>query len=157
MIAVAAMARNRAIGHEGKIPWHLPADLRFFKRTTLGHVVLMGRRTFDSIGRPLPGRDNVVLSRRELDVPGVQRIASFAEVVEPADGRRLYVIGGAEIYRALLPRCAEVLLTHVDMEPEADTFFPAFEADFSAGELIENGPDYEIRRYVRRESDQSAG
>jgi dihydrofolate reductase len=150
MIAIAAMARNRAIGHAGRIPWHLPADLKFFKRTTLGHVIVMGRKTFDSLGRPLPGRENVVLSRQPLDVPGVRRAASPDEIVEPADGRKLFVIGGAEIYRALLPRCAEVLLTVVNLEPEADTFLPEFEADFTLAEVVESDAEMEIRRYVRR-------
>jgi len=150
MIAIAAMARNRAIGHEGRIPWHLPADLKFFKRTTLGHVIVMGRKTFDSLGRPLPGRENVVLSRRPLDVPGVRRAASLDEIVEPADGRKLFVIGGAEIYRALLPRCDEVLLTVVNLEPEADTFLSEFEADFELVEVLEANAEMEIRRYVRK-------
>jgi len=150
MIAIAAMALNRAIGHEGRIPWHLPADLKFFKRTTLGHVIVMGRKTFDSLGRPLPGRENVVLSRRPLDVPGVRRAASFDEIVEPTDGRKLFVIGGAEIYRALLPRCDEVLLTVVNLTPEADTFLPEFEADFELAEVLEANAEMEIRRYVRK-------
>ncbi len=149
MIAIAAMARNRAIGCEGRIPWHLPADLKFFKRTTLGHVILMGRKTFDSLGKPLPGRENVVLSRSEIFLPGVKVIAGFDAITEPADGRRLYVIGGAEIYRALLPRCTELLLTRVDLDPVADTFFPPFEQDFAVAECLERGDGYEIRRYVR--------
>ena len=150
MIAIAAMALNRAIGREGRIPWHLPADLKFFKRTTLGHVIVMGRKTFDSLGRPLPGRENVVLSRCPLNVPGVRRAASLDEIVEPADGRKLFVIGGAEIYRALLPRCDEVLLTVVNLEPEADTFLPEFEADFELAEVLEANAEMEIRRYVRK-------
>jgi dihydrofolate reductase len=150
VIAIAAMAQNRAIGHKGRIPWHLPADLKFFKRTTLGHVIVMGRKTFDSLGRPLPGRENVVLSRRPLDVPGVRRAASPDEITEPADGRKLFVIGGAEIYRALLPRCAEVLLTVVNLEPEADTFLPEFEADFALAGALESNAEMEIRRYVRK-------
>lgn len=150
MIAIAAMARNRAIGLDGRIPWHVPADLKFFKRTTLGHVVLMGRKTFESLGRPLPGRENLVLSRRPLDVPGVRRLATLDEITEPADGRTLFVIGGAEIYRTLFPRCAEVLLTLVDLEPAADTFLPAFEADFDLAGVIEADAVMEIRRYVRR-------
>ena len=150
MIAIAAMAQNRAIGHEGRIPWHLPADLKFFKRTTLGHVIVMGRKTFDSLGRPLPGRENIVLSRQPFDVPGVRRAASLDEIAEPTDGRKLFVIGGAEIYRALLPRCAEVLLTVVNLEPQADTFLPEFEADFELAEVLESDAEMEIRRYVRR-------
>ncbi|MDD5199367.1 MAG: dihydrofolate reductase [Terrimicrobiaceae bacterium] len=150
MIAIAAMALNRAIGHEGRIPWHLPKDLQFFKRTTLGHVVVMGRKTFDSLGRPLPGRENIVLSRHPLDVPGVRRAASPDEIAEPADGRKLFVIGGAEIYRALLPRCEELLLTVVKLTPPADTFLPEFESEFELAEVLETDGDREVRRYVRR-------
>lgn len=148
MIAIAAMALNRAIGHEGRIPWHLPADLKFFKRTTLGHAVLMGRKTFDSLGRPLPGRENLVLSRQALDLPGGRHLASLDEIAEPADGRKLFVIGGAEIYRALLPRCEELLLTLVKLTPPADTFFPEFEARFTLAETLHEDGDMAIRRYV---------
>jgi dihydrofolate reductase len=150
MIAIAAMALNRAIGVEGRIPWHLSKDMKFFKQTTLGHVVLMGRKTFDSLGRPLPNRENLVLSRRSLDAPGVTRLASFDEIAEPTDGRRLYVIGGAEIYKALLPRCDELLLTVVKLTPEADTFFPEFESMFDLAGVLDADEELEIRRYVRK-------
>lgn len=148
MIAIVAMSPNRVIGAEGRIPWHISEDLKFFKRTTLGHAVLMGRKTFESIGKPLPGRENIVLSRT-ADFPGVRMVRSLDEVNEPADGRLLYVIGGAELYAALLPRCSELLLTRVAMNVTGDTFFPAFETDFDEGELLETGANYEIRRHKR--------
>ncbi len=150
MIAIAAMALNRAIGHEGRIPWHLPKDLKFFKHTTLGHAVIMGRKTYASLGRPLPGRENLVLSRHPLPAPGIRHLTSPEEISEPADGRKLFVIGGAEIYRALLPRCSEFLLTVVKLTPAADTFLPEFEADFALSEILDEDADLEIRRYVRR-------
>lgn len=149
MIAIAAMALNRAIGHEGRIPWHLSKDLKFFKRATLGHVIVMGRKTYDSIGKPLPGRENIVLSRRPLDIPGIRHVTSIDEIEEPADGRQIFVIGGAEIYKALLPRCSELLLTIVKLTPPADTFLPEFESQFSLAEILEEDADLEIRRYVR--------
>ncbi|MEI8293174.1 MAG: dihydrofolate reductase [bacterium] len=149
MIAIAAMSRNRVIGADGRIPWHVSEDLKFFKRTTLGHVIVMGRKTYDSLGKPLPGRENWVVSR-EANIPGVTVLRSFEEIAEPADGRQLYVIGGAQLYAALLPRCAELLLTRVDREVEGDTYFPAFEADFDAGEVLESGEGYEIRRHRKR-------
>ena len=148
MIAIVAMSPNRVIGAEGRIPWHISEDLKFFKRTTLGHAVLMGRKTFESIGKPLPGRENIVLSRT-ADFPGVRMVRSLDEVNEPADGRLLYVIGGAELYAALMPRCSELLLTRVAMNVTGDTFFPAFETDFDEGELLETGANYEIRRHKR--------
>ena len=88
MKAIAAMARNRVIGAEGKIPWHLPEDLKFFKRTTLGHVILMGRKTYESLGRPLPGRENWVVSRTG-DFPGVKVFRDLSEISPPTDGREL--------------------------------------------------------------------
>ena len=104
MIAIVAMSRNRAIGLEGRIPWHLSEDLKFFKRTTLGHVVLMGRKTYDSIGKPLPGRENWILSR-QAEIPGAQVFRSLEEIPAPPEGKNLYLIGGAELYAARLPRC----------------------------------------------------
>lgn len=148
MIAIAAMSRERVIGLDGKIPWHLSADLRFFKRTTLGHVVVMGRRTFESLGKPLPGRENWVVSTTAAP-EGVRVWRSPDEIVPPGDGRELYVIGGARLYAALMPRCRELLLTHVDFQVRGDTWFPEFESSFDRGEVVEAGPSYEIRRYRR--------
>jgi dihydrofolate reductase len=148
MIAIAAMSRNRVIGAEGRIPWHIPDDLKFFKRTTLGHIIVMGRKTYDSLGKPLPGRENWVVSR-EAEIPGVRVLRSFDAVEEPSDGRLLYLIGGAQLYAALLPRCSELLLTRVDLQVEGDTFFPDFENHFDDGEVLDSGPGYEIHRYLR--------
>ncbi len=148
MIAIAAMSPGRVIGADGRIPWHLPDDLKFFKRTTLGHVIVMGRKTFESLGRPLPGRENWVVSRT-AELEGVRVFRSPEEVCDPADGRQLFVIGGAELYAALLPRTTEILLTRVALDVSGDTFFPAFESDFDAGEVLQTGPGYEIRRHCR--------
>jgi len=148
MIAIAAMSPDRVIGVDGKIPWHLSEDLKFFKLTTLGHVVVMGRKTFESLGRPLPGRENWVLSRT-ASFDGSRVFRSPAEIVTPADGREVFVIGGAELYAALLPRCREVVLTHVDIRVTGDTWFPEFETEFDAGEVVQAGDGYEIRRYRR--------
>ena len=146
MIAIAAMTSKRVIGIDGRIPWHLSADLKFFKRTTLGQVIVMGRKTYESLGKPLPGRENWVVSSAAAP-EGVRVWRSPEEILPPADGRELFVIGGALLYAALLPRCSELLLTHVDIEAEGDTWFPEFESAFDAGEVIEAGPGYEIRRY----------
>lgn len=146
MIAIAAMNRERVIGVDGKIPWHLSADLQFFKRTTLGHVIVMGRKTFESLGKPLPGRENWVVSTTAAP-DGVRVWRSPEDIIPPDDGRELFVIGGARLYAALLPQCKELLLTHVDIPVAGDTWFPEFESSFDAGEIIETGPSYEIRRY----------
>ena len=148
MIAIAAMSRQRAIGLDGRIPWHLPADLQFFKRTTLGHIVLMGRKTYDSIGKPLPGRENWVLSRT-AKIPGVRVLHSLDEIPEPPPEKNLYLIGGAELYAALLPRCTEILLTRVDLDTEGDAFFPPFEPDFDSGELLLSTDQFQIHRHRR--------
>jgi dihydrofolate reductase len=149
MIAIAAMSRNRVIGADGKIPWYISEDLKFFKRTTLGHIIVMGRKTYDSLGKPLPGRENWVLSRG-AQIEGVTMLRSLDAIQEPSDGRKLYIIGGAELYTALLPTCSELLLTHVDNEVEGDTFFPDFENNFDAGEVVQSGEGYQIRRHLRK-------
>jgi dihydrofolate reductase len=148
MKAIAAMSLNRVIGAEGKIPWHLPEDLRFFKRATLGHIVLMGRKTYESLGKPLPGRENWVVSSRPL--AGVRVHHHLDEIVEPGDGRDIFVIGGAQLYAALLPRCDELLLTLVKREVSGDVFFPPFEEEFSMEELLQTSDQFEIRKFNRR-------
>ncbi len=146
MKAIVAMSRNRAIGMEGKMPWHLPEDLQFFKRTTLGQIVVMGRRTYESIGRPLPGRENLVLTSGP-EIPGVRTVRSLDEIPRAStDGKEIFVIGGALLYRALLPECSEVFLTQINREIAGDTFLPEFEADFPVRTLIEAGEGYEIFR-----------
>jgi len=150
--AIAAMARNRVIGHGGTIPWRISDELRWFKKTTLGHTILMGSRTYASLGRPLPGRHNVVVSRRMEPVEGVTVLRSI-EPFEPAaiaaPGSDLFIIGGGEIYARLLPFCEELILSIVPREVEGDTFFPEFETLFTGGERILEHPEFEVRRYRR--------
>lgn len=153
LIAIAAMASNRVIGRDGHLPWHLPEDLKFFKETTLGHPILMGRKTWESLGRPLPKRRNLVLSR-SLD-PAAAAGAEILRDPEQLESLGLegtvFVIGGAEIYRLLMPRTSEILLTVLDQESEGDTVFPLFESEFEAPEIIQKLPGTaEWRRYVRR-------
>jgi dihydrofolate reductase len=127
---VVAMDRAQAIGREGGLPWHLPDDLRHFKQLTLGHPVLMGRKTFEAIGRPLPGRSNLVLSRDEAwQHAGATRVSSIEQALQRAqDESWLMVIGGGEIYRLALPLAEQIHLCEVDTRIEqADTWFPPFE------------------------------
>ena len=126
---LVAAAENNAIGRNGQLPWRLPADLQWFKRHTLGHPVLMGRKTWDSIGRALPGRPNLVLSRQAgLRLPGAQVFADLGDALAYArqlDGsEEIFGIGGAELYRELLPLADRVLLTRVHAAIEGDAFFP---------------------------------
>jgi len=152
MKAIVAMSENRVIGIAGAIPWHLPADFKFFKETTMGHAIVMGRKTYESIGKPLPGRENIILSRTMPETPGVIVVRSheeLRELVHALDGRDLFVIGGAEIYRLLLPYCTELFVTKVPRVVEGDTFFPEFESEFDAGEKVLETPDFTTRRYRR--------
>jgi len=135
--AIAAMALNRVIGAGNRLPWRLPEDFRWFRRTTLGHVLVMGRRTFESIGRPLPGRETIVLSRQAAGWPGVRVARSWEEVRAWTRGRRVFVCGGAEVYRQGLPFCSDLYLTLVLREVPGDTFFPVFEDQFQlVGEVL---------------------
>jgi dihydrofolate reductase len=146
--AIAAMSSNRVIGAEGEIPWRLPEDMKFFKQTTFGHVILMGRKTYESLGRPLPGREHWVVSRK-ADFEGVRMIRDLAEIAEPEDGRELFLIGGAELYAQLLPKCSELLLTHVKAEAAGDAFFPPFESEFVEAKILLETPEMIVRRYRR--------
>jgi dihydrofolate reductase len=131
---IAAFDRRHAIGKDNALPWHLPADLKRFKALTLGKPMLMGRKTAESLGRALPGRRNLVLTRSgRVPFEGMQAVASIAEAMRAAqqdDAEALCVIGGAEVYALALPMATTLHLTHVDTVVEdADAFFPAFDPD----------------------------
>ncbi len=123
---VVAMAVNRVIGHENRLPWHLPADLKYFKQITMGKPILMGRKTFESIGRPLPGRTNIVITRNEsYTAEGCVVVHSIeAALKAAADSEEVMVIGGAEFYRQVWPYAGTLYITRVTGEFEGDTFFP---------------------------------
>ena len=151
LIAIVAMSSNRVIGRDGTLPWHFPEDLKFFKRTTLGHPILMGRTTFESIGRPLPGRQNIVLSRTMEPREGIRVIRDVAELSQICDeDSTVFVIGGAQVYGDLLSKCEGLYLTWVEQAFEGDTFLPAFEDLFTLKEVIEKTADLEFRYYERK-------
>ncbi|MBW8310417.1 MAG: dihydrofolate reductase [Rhizobium sp.] len=129
MCLVAALDRARGIGRGNELPWRLPDDLQRFKALTLGKPLLMGRRTAESLGRALPGRRNLVLTRsNQVPFPGMEAVASLDEALSLADGAELMVIGGGEVYALALPRASHLHLTHVDtVVTDADAFFPAFD------------------------------
>src|SRR5262245_34417781 len=128
---VAAMAENRVIGRGGQLPWRLPADLKYFKQLTVDHTVIMGRKTFDEIKRPLDNRRNVVVTRnKEFRPHGVTVVPSLKEALAlGATEEEVFVIGGGEIFKAALPLASRIYLTVVHAQVEGDTFFPRFEED----------------------------
>ena len=126
---IAAMARNRVIGCDNGLPWHLPEDLRRFKARTSGHIVVMGRRTWESVGAPLPDRRCIVVTRdRNYHADGAEVVHSLDDALaRAADEQEVFVLGGAEIYALALPRADRIYLTVVHAEPEGDTYFPEFD------------------------------
>ena len=130
---IAAVAENGIIGRDGEMPWHLPADLTHFKETTIGHPVIMGRRTYDSIasqiGGPLPGRTNIVLSRSEPELPDeVEVVDSITAAIEAAgNADTVYIIGGATVYEQFLPQADRLVLTELEAAYEGDTAFPEWD------------------------------
>jgi len=126
---VAAVAANGIIGRHGRLPWHLPEDLKHFKRLTVGHPVIMGRKTWESIGRALPQRDNIVVTRQPgFHAPGARVAASFGEALALSCGdQAAFVIGGGELYRAALPHAAGLVLTEIHRNYEGDASFPEFD------------------------------
>ncbi|NVD05645.1 type 3 dihydrofolate reductase [Vibrio sp. JPW-9-11-11] len=129
---IAAMAQDRVIGKDNQMPWHLPADFAWFKRCTLGKPVVMGRKTYQSIGRPLPGRHNIVISRdRDLQIEGVTTVASIDEALQAAgEVEEVMVIGGGTIYQACLPKADKLYVTYIDAQVDGDTQFPAWGEEF---------------------------
>lgn len=134
---IAAMDKNRLIGKDNALPWHLPADLMHFKTVTMEKPILMGRKTYDSIGRPLPGRTNIVLTRSDdVQIEGVIVVNSLDEAISAvADVEELMVIGGSSIYELLLPKAQRLYLSFIDGDFEGDTWFPEF--DESEWEITE--------------------
>lgn len=127
-----AMDQNHLIGKNNDLPWHLPADLSYFKKMTMNKSIVMGRKTFESIGKPLPGRDNYVITRRDLDIDNVtilHSIESFLDLVNEEDQKEWFVIGGAEVYRQLLPYADRLYITEIHKEFAGDTYFPTFRSE----------------------------
>lgn len=126
---IAAMANNRVIGKDNQMPWHLPEDLKHFKAMTLGKPIVMGRKTFDSIGRALPGRHNIVISRQaKLAIDGVTCVNSFDAAIEAAgECLELVVIGGGQLYASTLKLADTLYLTEIDLDVEGDTHFPEWD------------------------------
>jgi dihydrofolate reductase len=151
--AIAAMSLNRVIGAGNKIPWHIPEDFKWFKKLTTGNVIVMGRKTFESIGRPLPNRTTIVLTRSSQPIPGVQTFPDLA-LINPNsldfNGREIFICGGAEVYRQALPLCSDLYLTLVKRSMEGDAFFPAFEDRYELAEELVDNPEFKILHYKNK-------
>jgi dihydrofolate reductase len=147
------MSLNRVIGAGNRIPWHLPEDFKWFKQMTTGQVIVMGHKTFESIGRALPNRTTIVLTRSGGVIPGVLVAAELGQI-DPADpalaGRDIYICGGAQIYQQALPLCSDLYLTLVQRVVEGDALFPPFEDQFELIEEVLCCPEFKILHYRAR-------
>ncbi len=141
--AIAAIGRNRELGRGNDLIWRIPADLKYVKNLTMGHPLIMGRKTYESIGRPLPGRTMIVVSRTALDIPGCTVTPSVEAALEYArsiETEEIFIFGGAQIYEAALPFTDRLCLTQIDAEDiGAETYFPPYEELFIKKTLIEEG------------------
>ncbi|CAN7702109.1 dihydrofolate reductase [Paenibacillus sp. LjRoot153] len=154
---IFAMDRNRAIGVNNKLPWHLPGDLKFFKNVTMGHPILMGRKTYESIGKPLPGRRNVILTQNTAyQAEGCEVIHSVDEAIDAFRDQELFVIGGAEIFKLFASHVNRMYITYIEDEFEADTFMSDLDlstwtlVSSEQGERNEKNPyEYYFRIYER--------
>ena len=151
---IAACSRNRVIGKDNTLIWNVPGDLKRFKELTTGHPVLMGRKTFDSIGRPLPNRTNIVITRNtEWSHPGVITYQNWRDALPIFENQKLFVIGGGEIYQQLMPYADEILLTYIDRDYEGDSFFPEIGTAWKMKEtqkMTGQEFDWEYQTFIRK-------
>ena len=144
------MSENRVIGNRGDIPWHLPEDFKWFKKTTMGDILVMGRKTYESIGRPLPGRDTYVLSRTPREIAGVHSFTDLEALDHLKTNQTIWIAGGGEIYKQMLGKCSELYLTRVHRSVVGDASFPEFESDFQLDSVMEKNDDFSIERWLKK-------
>ena len=161
VIIIVAVAKNNVIGRDGALPWHLPSDLRHFKKTTMGYPLIMGRKTYDSIGRPLPGRDNVVLTRNpELELPGCIVVHTMEEALDHCRTQeKVFIIGGADIFRLAMPMTDTIIYTALEREVEGDVFLDPIDTDtfeIVDRKMCDEEEPYQIIRYERKKTNQRA-
>lgn len=153
--AIAAVSENNVIGKDGDLPWKLPGDLEHFRSTTMGHPIIMGRKTFDSFPNPLPNREHIVLTRNESlsssdsKVTYVNSVDEAIKISKKYNKDKLFVIGGQSIYKLFFEQLDEMILTHVKDTYEGDTYFPEFDVDNWNSELVDEKEDFHIVYYYR--------
>src|SRR5258708_11523413 len=143
------MSLNHVIGSGNKIPWRLPEDFKWFKKMTTGQIVVMGGKPFESLGKPLPNRTMIILSRAEFRFPGLRTVSDLSQIDPASEPREVFICGGAQIYEQALPLCSDLYLTLVKRTVEGDAFFPAFEHLFRPVEEIMNTPEFIIGHYEK--------
>ena len=150
--AIVAMSEGRVIANNGKLPWHLPEEYRWFKHKTIGGTLIMGRKTRESIGRALPKRTNLVLSRDKTELPDSKIYSSIDSLLAdlPKD-LTVWVVGGTEIYRQFLPRCTFLYISHIKGQFTGDTFFSPYEDQFILNQIIHENADFRVERWLSRD------
>jgi dihydrofolate reductase len=153
MKAIVAISKNYVIGKNGDLPWRISEDLKWFKKITLGHTLLMGRKTWESLPGPLPKRENWVLSSTLKTQPNIQVFPKLEKAIEAASDRELFIIGGGELYRQTLPMCEELYISEVHREIEnGDAFFPPFKNHFEIKEKLFENEEFSLNKWVRKPS-----
>jgi dihydrofolate reductase len=151
--AIAAVSQNGVIGKQGDLPWRLSGDLKWFKKITMGHILLMGRKTWESLPGALPGRENWVLSRTLNPTPGIRVFRTLDEAFAEVGERTLFIIGGGELYSLALKDCVELYLTEVHRVVEdGDAFFPDHLEHFEPVEALDECEEFKIRRWAKRQN-----
>lgn len=148
--AIAAVSLNGIIGRGNQLPWRLPEDFRWFKQKTWGHIVVMGRKTFESLGKPLPGRETIIVSGSGFAYPGVRTVRALSEIDPARETRDVFICGGGQLYAEALPQCSDLYLTRVKREVEGDVHFPPFEDRFEAVEQVRDCTEFTIVHYRNR-------
>lgn len=154
---IACISNDYGLGRDGDLLWHIPEDMQFFKRTTLDSIVVMGRKTFESIGRPLPHRENLVLTRREVQCDDVKSFNNSEKLMEylRAQTKPIFIIGGASLYQMFIEQVEKIFLTEVDSSKPADTYFPKFNKELFHSKVLQSGEQdgvkYQIVEYSRND------
>ena len=149
--AIVAISENYVIGKNGDLPWRISEDLKWFKKITLGHTLLMGRKTWESLTGPLPKRENWVLSSNLGEQPDIQVFSKLEEALVAGSDRELFIIGGGELYRQTLPLCGELYVSEVSREVvDGDAFFPPFKDKFEIMENLYKNDDFCLNRWTRK-------